>query len=534
MKIAIAILYATALLSQNTPPLSTISGTITDAITHLPIRNVTVVTSSSAAAREASTGANGKYRILGIPPGSYWILVKPGDGYALAQRRVRIGNGEDLKAIDLELQPEAIIAGRVLDGDKNPVIGGHVEVISKGYAHARPFWATAGDASTNDLGEFRIGRLAPGRYYLQATLKPLEIRKRRRPVGKEDVEYEPVVANVPTVYASSQSWTSATPVVLRAGFKQEGLDIVLLKARTACVTSSVVNNNSAVTNETLHVMISENYPDSQSTIARGNVRSGEEIEVCGIGAGSYRLWSFLSIPGRSGGQVLYASEDFFMSGSAVRLPPIYLQPTLSVAGKVTVSDAKTDDPFPSKIFAALRHKDSIGVYGESTSASVDSSGNFVFPAAVRAEYWLEFYNLPSGFYIKEASMGTRDATREPVLAGGGDLRIVLGADGPSISGQVSDSDNQPVSDASVILAASPLPASLAPSDLLTTTADQNGNFTLNGMPPGNYRLLAFTKLADGLDGDPDFVRANLGRATELSLSPHETHTIQIKALPPPE
>ncbi len=141
-------------------------------------------------------------------------------------------------------------------------------------------------------------------------------------------------------------------------------------------------------------MISENYPDSQSIIASGNVRSGEEIEVCGIGAGSYRLWSFFSIPGPSGEQVLYASEDFFMSGSAVRVPPVYLQPTVSVAGKVTVAEAKADDPFPSKIFAALRHKDSIGVFGESTSAQVDSSGNLIFPAAVRTEYWLEVYSLP--------------------------------------------------------------------------------------------------------------------------------------------
>ncbi len=250
---------------------------------------------------------------------------------------------------------------------------------------------------------------------MQATLKPLEIRKRRRPVGKEDVEYEPVVSNVATVYASSQSWTSATPVVLRAGFKQEGLDIVLLKARTACVTSAVVNNRATETTAPLAVMISENYPDSQSTIARGNVKSGEEIEVCGIGAGSYRIWSFLSIPGPSGAQVLYASEDFFMSGSPVRVPPIYLQPTLSVAGKITVAEAKADDPFPSKIFAALRHTDSIGVYGESTSASVDSSGSFVFPAAVRAEYWLDVFNLPLGYYVKEAAMGNRDATRQPVM-----------------------------------------------------------------------------------------------------------------------
>ncbi len=255
MRIAIAgaALGAAALLSQNTPPprqpsLSTISGTITDATTHLPIHNVSVVTRPRAGVVEAPSSANGEYRIRGIPPGSYLILVKPGDGYALAQRRVRIAAGEGLKAIDLELEPEAIVAGRVLDGDKNPVIGGEVMVISKGYAHGRPFWAASGSARTNDLGEFRIGRLAPGRYYLQATLKRLEIRKRRRPAGKQDVEYEPVVANVATVYASSQSWTSATPVVLRAGFKQEGLDIVLLKARTACVTSAVVNNNAAETN----------------------------------------------------------------------------------------------------------------------------------------------------------------------------------------------------------------------------------------------------------------------------------------------
>ncbi len=93
---------------------------------------MTVVTSPRGGTGEAPTGASGEYRISGVPPGTYWIMVKPGDGYALAERRVRIAAGEDLKAIDLALEPEAIVAGRVLDGDKNPVVGGHVEVNFQG------------------------------------------------------------------------------------------------------------------------------------------------------------------------------------------------------------------------------------------------------------------------------------------------------------------------------------------------------------------------------------------------------------------
>jgi hypothetical protein len=117
-----------------------------------------------------------------------------------------------------------------------------------------------------------------------------------------------------------------------------------------------------------------------------------------------------------------------------------------------------------------------------------------------------------------------------VHAGGGDLDIVLGADGPSLSGQVVDKENRPVPNAAVLLSVAPLPQSPAPGQVANTVTDQNGQFTLNNMAPGEYRLMAFGDLPEFEVSSPDFVRANLPKAIEVTLAPGERKSQNVTAL----
>jgi hypothetical protein len=108
-----------------------------------------------------------------------------------------------------------------------------------------------------------------------------------------------------------------------------------------------------------------------------------------------------------------------------------------------------------------------------------------------------------------------------VRAGGGGLTIVLGADGPSLAGQAVDKENRPVANASVVL--------LAPGQVLSTVTDQNGQYALNNMPPGDYRLMAFADGQDSDVADPSFLQANLGKAVEVSLAPGERKNLSVTA-----
>jgi hypothetical protein len=266
-------------------------------------------------------------------------------------------------------------------------------------------------------------------------------------------------------------------------------------------------------------------PGSQSRVATGAVPWGEEFEVCGLPPGGYRLWSFTT-----SGDVRYASETFTVGGRSMALPKLTVAGSVAVRGRITVAAAKPEDPLPAAVRLRLDVKDRIGIAGEDTMARVAPTGDFAIPSALHDDYWLEVFSLPAGYYVKEAAQNGREARRDPVHAGGGDLDIVLGADGPSLSGQVVDKENRPVPNAAVLLSVAPLPQSPGPGQVANTVTDQNGQFTLNNMAPGEYRLMAFGDLPDFEVSSPDFVRANLPKAIEVTLAPGERKSQNVTAL----
>ena len=73
-----------------------------------------------------------------------------------------------MKSLSIIMTPQGVIAGKVLDQDGDPVAMVQVQVMRYSYARGRKQLQPTGTASTNDLGEYRVGNLAPGRYYISA------------------------------------------------------------------------------------------------------------------------------------------------------------------------------------------------------------------------------------------------------------------------------------------------------------------------------------------------------------------------------
>ena len=230
------------------------------------------------------------------------------------------------------------------------------------------------------------------------------------------------------------------------------------------------------------------------------------------------------------GALSYCSETVSIADRSVEFPRLHLTPAYSLKGRVTVTGAKPDAPFPKGLRVSLQPKDRIRITGESTAGSVDGHGAFEISRALTDEYWLEILGLPSGYYVREASIDGRDAWNEPLRIGTGELHAVLGADGPTLTGQVSDDENRPVAGAVLILAAAPMRRGLAPGQILVSAADRNGQFSYSSMSPGDYRLMAFVNLALEEAEDPDLVRASFGRAMQVSLSPGEQKNVLIRPL----
>ena len=138
------------------------------------------------------------------------------------------------------------------------------------------------------------------------------------------------------------------------------------------------------------------------------------------------------------------------------------------------------------------------------------------------DYYLHVSGLPGGAYVKQADQRGRDALRELVRPGNGDLHITIATDGAVISGQTVDADQKPVNDAIVIL------TSEDRRTVLTRQSDQNGQFGFaSGVAPGKYQLMALAGLSEGEEYDPGTITNNLTGATELELSPGATKNLNL-------
>ncbi len=194
---------------------ATLSGRITDALTHQPIAGANV----SCGGVRSVTDANGKYSLALIPGTPIAFINISIKGYpmvppAIEKTPVRIARGDSLTR-NFELTPSATISGHLLDRDSGKPIAGFVLTARSGNTS----WN--GPRSGSD-GAFSLNDLEPGDYRIEIN-PPIESKiVSEAATGLPDVSY-------------GRSWfpgvpreDMALPVTVRAGENRD-LEVRLQK-----------------------------------------------------------------------------------------------------------------------------------------------------------------------------------------------------------------------------------------------------------------------------------------------------------------
>jgi hypothetical protein len=133
------------------------------------------------------------------------------------------------------------------------------------------------------------------------------------------------------------------------------------------------------------------------------------------------------------------------------------------------------------------------------------------------------------FYIKSMRLGSDDMTRKVFEYKGGvaaDLEIVLGTDGGSVSGMVTDNKGAAIGGASVTLWPANLDYTQRNGGAITGRSRHDGTFLFPLVPPGEYSVLAVTDLPDpGLAEYPPFVSRLAGE--RIKVGPKQGTTANI-------
>jgi hypothetical protein len=183
------------------------------------------------------TDAAGHYAADGLEPGRYSLFVKR-TGYVPQMYgqhgthpegiALTLGPGKRLQGIDFRLMATGVVGGRVFGQDGEPLVRADVQAFRPQYFRGkRRLMAGAAPARANDLGEYRIYGLPPGRYYVGVSGQGADETPTARPKGAPAEE-----RYLPALYPNATDLDRATMVDVQPGGEAQGIDIVALKSRT--------------------------------------------------------------------------------------------------------------------------------------------------------------------------------------------------------------------------------------------------------------------------------------------------------------
>jgi protocatechuate 3,4-dioxygenase beta subunit len=504
-----------------------IRGRVVRADTGEPLRRVEVrvdewSTGDLSGAAATMTDAEGRYALTQLAAGRYQLKARRG-GYvevAYGQRRpfergrpLELGEGAVLQNIDFALPPGAVVTGRVVDEIGEPVAHVSVSLARRRYIEGARRLVGEGGSSTDDRGEFRIFGVPPGDYVIVARFDMTEMGSRDR------------VRYVPTYYPGTPVASEAQRVTIGPGQELPGITIALARASTATVRGVVRSSGQASFGSFTFVTAREiSGPQAYGQMATAIAAGDGSFAIAGLLPGAYM------VEARPPSESAYASMEVVVEGADVAGVTLLLSKGATARGRIRFD---TGDPpqglRPSQVL----------VMG--TSVDRPSEGMSGGPPVTHDDWTFELHGLrgrgfiragtSSDWHMKRVRREGVDVTDTPVdFATDVDgLEIELTQRQTTVSGGVSDDRGGVALDATVIAFADD-PRKWGPHSRFIGSArpDQQGRFTIEGLPPGRYVAIAVEYLEPGEEQDPDVLEGWRQGGTPFTLSEGETHALDLR------
>ncbi len=495
----------------------------------------------AGASYTASTDPDGHFRVDDVRPGRYRIFLER-SGYVSVNDRgsksevtvLSIRLGQSVDNLVFRMQPTAVISGRVVDEDGDPMP--EVRIIALREKPGKRRHESIGNAATNDLGEYRLAGLLAGKYIILATPPP-DFRDYEKPVKPAAAADSPDASRsdkryLPTYYPGTLDATQASVITLKVGDEMP-VNVTITPSRTFRIRG-IVTALSASDKPTVEVRSKA----GDSIHAAPEVGRDGQFEVRGIAPGSYSVVATLS----SESHPLTARQDVSVVAGdvdGVRLTPapsFTLSGHLRVEGKansnvgqfaVNLRPAKSNDN--SSFFM------SPDVFG--TNAAVDMRGNFEWTGVTAGEYNVQIFggDHPSSYFLKSATMGGNDIATGFTASGPASLELLVSFNGGTIAGVVaekqSDSDGDHPATSAMVVAVPEEKFRQLPDHFNANLTDQNGHFALSALAPGTYTLFAWQDDDESVYLDPDFLKSQEANGTSVKVEENSHQQIKLNLSP---
>jgi hypothetical protein len=529
--LCVNLFVAAALAYQAQPPeMGILEGRVIDSVTGEPIRkaSVTITPGPTAPASRAAgppRGANRPGALMGLttdangvfqgafPPGSYFARAER-NGYVNVPGPVPaiiVTPGGTAKDITLKLSKHGVITGRVFDEDGEPMARVNVQCLKwlpvPQYGQRR--LVPQGMTATNDLGEYRIFGITPGKCLVSA-----QPYNNPSPRGRTRQIYTTVY------FPGVPDLSAAQPLDVPPGSTRQGIDLRLRKVTAVHISGKVTGLSTEGQNRRGNSMVFAVPRNSPVGLGanqiNGSVNAEGDFDLDNVPSGSYILGTSSFGPNQETRTARLNLEvgDRDMTGLSLAL-----EPTITLVGRIVAPEA----PALTSLTVYLQPQNSNASFGMSNT-KVDADGSLSIKHLEKDLYNVRLMGMPSGYYVKSIQSGNVESKDTLDLSAGaaGELIITLEKGTAEVTGQVNGKDQKPSANVQVI-------AVDGRNEVARTSlTDAQGHYRLPDLPPGDYRLVTLAPGEDINDLETiDRLAAN-GEKVSLAKAARESRQLEIR------
>ncbi len=476
-----------------------------------------------------NAGTDGRFEITGMAPGDYFVMAAA-PGYI--QRRfgqtaadmpevtVRAAAGQTPPAFDIRLDRAGLVTGRVFSDAGDGLFGVELELFRRQYVPGGARHMAVAFAQTEAQGVYRFRDVTPGEYYVRAYVPP----------SIHPTSADKSLTYAATFFPASTSLETAQPLTVANGQELFGIDFPLVTTQMRSVTGRLVDPTGvSLTTATVRLMPVGHGPVEmpESPVTRDG-----QFRIVGVTPGDYTLLVADSANNRSWNsaiQQISVRDD-------IKDLVLAAGPSVRVEGRLAREDG-TAPPFDVRNLQITleQHLGQQMDFSSGMTRDVRADGTFAVRAGTGTNY-LQIAGLPAPRWnIKRATLDGFDITDEPFDLKGGTshhLEIVLTDHVVRLTGNVTDRDGRPVSNALVVVFPDDRSKWETSRLIRTTFSHQQGSYDLANIPAASYRAVAVTALPRGAWTDP----AVLDRLWPSSVSvrvEEGQRVVALTAVPPP-
>jgi hypothetical protein len=518
-------------LSSQPTGTAILRGRVVRADTGQPLRRVQVraMAPELREGRTVMTDEEGRYELKQLPAGRITLMASKGGYVSLqyGQRRplqpgqpIEIADGQVIEKLDFALPRGGVITGQVLDEFGDPVTGAFVQAVRYQFFNGqRRLIPAAGGIQTDDRGDFRMFGVAPGDYYVSATLR----------LGFTPGVSDDRFGYAPTYYPGTPVSSEAQRINVGIGQEVAGIVIQLVPARTMTI-SGIARGGDGRPLANVPIMMIQRADDGGSAFGGfggSSTRADGTFTVGNVAPGSYTIQA-RSITNPSE----MASTDIVVGSADIAGLVLTVTRGATARGRIRIDGGTpTSDLRPGdvRIFQAAADPGPLLGGGPGT---VSDDWTFEI-TGLNGRRYLRF-NTPPAWTVKSVIVDGVDITDSAIDFKGDDvdgIDVVLTQRISEVSGSVTNASGAKITDATVVVFADDREKWTPMTRFIRSARpDQDGRFKVRGLPAGRYVAVALDDIEPGEETNPETLEQLRSRGTSLTLRDGEMRALDLKVM----